>query len=67
MFCNKCGNQIPDGSAFCGKCGNRVAPAANPVGYAQQAAPMDDLSIAISIFVGVMGLLGYLILPLLIG
>ncbi|WP_296010342.1 zinc ribbon domain-containing protein [uncultured Adlercreutzia sp.] len=29
MFCPKCGNQLPDGSAFCGKCGARLAgPAA---------------------------------------
>ena len=24
MFCVKCGNEIPDGSAFCPKCGNAV-------------------------------------------
>ncbi|MBQ3202523.1 MAG: zinc-ribbon domain-containing protein [Clostridia bacterium] len=30
MFCNKCGNPIPDGSAFCPACGNKieVAPVA---------------------------------------
>lgn len=36
MFCNKCGNPIPDGSAFCPACGNKieaapVAPVAAPV------------------------------------
>ena len=24
MFCQKCGNQIPEGSAFCSKCGTKV-------------------------------------------
>lgn len=24
MFCPKCGNQLPDGSAFCGKCGAKL-------------------------------------------
>ena len=31
MFCENCGNQIPDGSKFCGGCGAKVEPA--------QAAP----------------------------
>ncbi|MBQ6586878.1 MAG: zinc-ribbon domain-containing protein [Coriobacteriales bacterium] len=26
MFCPKCGNQLPDGSAFCGKCGAQLDP-----------------------------------------
>ena len=29
MFCNKCGNQMPDTAKFCPKCGNRVAPRAD--------------------------------------
>lgn len=24
MFCNKCGTQLPDESAFCNKCGNKI-------------------------------------------
>lgn len=32
MFCHKCGNAIPEGSAFCPKCGERV------VGTAETAA-----------------------------
>ena len=24
MFCQKCGNQIPDDSTFCGKCGTKI-------------------------------------------
>ena len=32
MFCPKCGNQLPDGSAFCGRCGNKLpsVPGATP-------------------------------------
>jgi hypothetical protein len=26
MYCNNCGTQNPDQSAFCSKCGNRLAP-----------------------------------------
>ena len=41
MFCEKCGKQIPDGSAFCDGCGTKLiqeaAPAAAPV--AAPAAP----------------------------
>lgn len=24
MFCNKCGNEIPDDSKYCSKCGNQI-------------------------------------------
>ena len=27
MFCNNCGNQLPDGAQFCGACGSAVTPA----------------------------------------
>lgn len=26
MFCNRCGNEIPDGAKYCTKCGNKVYP-----------------------------------------
>lgn len=45
MFCPKCGNQLPDGSAFCGKCGAQLgapagsAPAAG-AGGRPAACPM---------------------------
>lgn len=32
MFCNACGQQIPEGSAFCGKCGGRVGSVALDLG-----------------------------------
>lgn len=32
MFCPKCGNRLPDGSAFCGKCGTRLAAPAGAGG-----------------------------------
>lgn len=47
MFCNKCGKQLPDGSAFCDGCGTRIASAAAPAGYGQQSGQMDALSMAI--------------------
>lgn len=30
MFCNHCGNQLPDGSSFCDRCGQPVGKAAAP-------------------------------------
>lgn len=44
MFCNQCGNQIPDGVSFCPNCGAPVAkadpaPAQEPQ-YAQPVEPM---------------------------
>ena len=34
MFCPKCGNQVPDNSAFCASCGNRLGESsANNPGY----------------------------------
>lgn len=43
MFCPKCGNQLPDGSAFCGKCGAQLgaskASAAKTAPSASKARP----------------------------
>ena len=43
MFCPKCGNQLPDGSAFCGKCGakleNGVCPHCSAL---KDSAPADS-------------------------
>ena len=36
MFCEKCGNQVPDGSKFCEKCGNPIAQAPAPQAAQQQ-------------------------------
>lgn len=39
-FCQKCGNQVPDGAPFCGTCGTPVAqPAQQQAPQYQQAAP----------------------------
>lgn len=35
MFCDFCGAQLPEGSAFCPECGARLAPLAD-------TPPMDD-------------------------
>ncbi len=32
MFCNKCGNQIPDGSSYCNFCGNGIGNPQNGFG-----------------------------------
>lgn len=42
MFCPKCGNSLPDGSAFCGKCGAQLgaAKAAPRPAAAHLAAPV---------------------------
>lgn len=43
MFCTKCGNQIPDGSAVCPICGAQLAapqPAPQPVPQAAPVAPV---------------------------
>jgi len=29
MYCNKCGNEIPDESIFCNKCGSKIITGAN--------------------------------------
>lgn len=40
MFCNKCGNQIPDGSAFCGVCGAPTAGEGAPVAVQTMEPPV---------------------------
>lgn len=46
MFCEKCGNQLPEGSKFCDKCGTPIAapiqqPEQQPV-QPQPAAPVEE-------------------------
>ena len=40
MFCENCGKQIPDGSAFCDGCGAKLTQEAAPVASAQTEAPV---------------------------
>ncbi len=40
MYCNHCGNQIPDGARFCGSCGNEIA--VTPIPAAENPAPLKD-------------------------
>lgn len=51
MFCNKCGNQVPDGAKFCGRCGNAitVAPAApvTPAPPAMEELEMPKVTITV--------------------
>jgi len=37
MFCNKCGNQIPDDSTFCGKCGANLSALASQAENIEQS------------------------------
>lgn len=39
MFCNNCGTQNEDGSAFCMNCGTKLEAAPQPAQNTQQAAP----------------------------
>ncbi len=39
MFCNKCGNQVDDGSAFCPGCGEKFNTNANPAVGASSGSP----------------------------
>lgn len=40
MFCDKCGQQLPDGAAFCGNCGNRIGEPAPAQPQAADTAPV---------------------------
>jgi len=46
MFCPKCGNQLPDGSAFCGKCGVQLGQSktAAPTARVSSASPGGSVS-----------------------
>ena len=44
MFCNKCGTNLPEGSAFCPGCGNKIAVApVAPVEPVAPAAPVEPV------------------------
>lgn len=48
MFCPKCGNRLPDGSAFCGKCGTRLAAPAG-AGGRPTAGPTPSKAVVLSL------------------
>ena len=41
MFCDKCGQELPEGAVFCGNCGNRVGEAAPAEPQANVSAPVE--------------------------
>jgi len=65
MFCAKCGNQIPDGSAFCEKCGNQAGagagvPAVPPPAAANKSNTLVILLVIGAVVVGLIFILGIL-------
>lgn len=49
MFCPKCGNQLPDGSAFCSKCGAQLAAApkdSDPASGGRLKASAGDVAVS---------------------
>ncbi len=53
MFCPKCGNQLPDGSAFCGKCGAQLSQPNAGGARAGTASPTFAVGISPVAIVGV--------------
>jgi len=43
MFCNKCGNQLPEEAGFCDRCGNAIAAAVPQQVYPQQPYPQQPV------------------------
>lgn len=39
MFCEKCGNKLPDGAKFCGGCGAKTEPLQPAYTAAEEPAP----------------------------
>lgn len=71
MFCEKCGTQLPDGSAFCTACGAQLnaAPQAAPAQpvYAAPAAKAPNPGIGLAIAGMVLGILSFLCFPAITG
>ena len=44
MFCTKCGNNMPDGSAFCTKCGAKMEPLPVKQTEGTEDLPVVDMS-----------------------
>lgn len=59
MFCQKCGREIPDGSAFCGECGTKAGESGMPqVTYiAKEAKPKPILTSGENVLIKVIGIL----------
>ena len=56
MFCNKCGKEIADSSAFCQFCGNQVnAPVTNQV-IAEKEPKSQFIAILLCLFLGMIGI-----------
>lgn len=60
MFCNNCGNQLPEGAAFCATCGARTAtqPAPEPMvaPVRQQESPELTSLARLTMILGIVGL-----------
>ena len=64
MFCEKCGSEIPENSAFCVKCGAKNINLQTPSNKVQEVKNNDGIA---SIVVGILGLFfdSYIFLPIL--
>ena len=62
MYCNSCGNPIPDNAQFCGKCGKPVVgsvPTATPAGRTRLARHLPVLATLWAIYSGLRILAGF--------
>jgi len=63
MFCEKCGNQIPDGSAFCVKCGAKnessQPSSVNVANNGEKAKNGDSVAALVFGILGMINLMGF--------
>ena len=48
VFCNNCGNKVPDGSNFCSACGSKLSVAVNTPAYEPEEVPVEKKRPAVS-------------------
>ena len=60
MFCNRCGNEIPNDAAFCNKCGNAVnvnGPIYNRPVYNNQPVYQAPPQTQVALILGIIGII----------
>ena len=66
MFCNQCGNQLPEGSDYCNSCGSKVGSPGPPVGDPVVSRRRSPLFIRLLKWTGI-GIGGLLVLIIILG